>query len=50
MSYNKTKTDPELGKKVHEYLVQQGVETPTFTTLLERKDKIKEIAGSLKHG
>ena len=30
MSYNKTKTDPELGRRVHEYLVSKGVETPTF--------------------
>jgi GTP cyclohydrolase I len=43
MSYNKTKTDPELGKKVHEYLVKMGVETPTINTSLERKDKIDEI-------
>jgi GTP cyclohydrolase I len=28
MSYNKTKTDPELGLKVHEHLVKMGVETP----------------------
>lgn len=25
---NKTKTNPELGKKVHEYLLEKGVETP----------------------
>ncbi len=29
MSYNKTKTDPELGQKIHEHLVKMGVETPT---------------------
>ena len=28
MAYNKTKTDPELGQKVHEHLVKMGVETP----------------------
>jgi GTP cyclohydrolase I len=28
MSYNKTKTDPELGQQVHEHLVKMGVETP----------------------
>ena len=28
MSLNRTKTDPELGKKVHEHLVAMGVETP----------------------
>jgi GTP cyclohydrolase I len=43
MSYNKTKTDPELGKKIHEYLVEMGVETPTVHVSLDRKDKIAEI-------
>ena len=28
MAYNKTKTDPELGRRVHEHLVKVGVETP----------------------
>ena len=43
MSYNKTKTDPELGAKVHEYLVQMGVETPTKNNPLDRKEKIDVI-------
>lgn len=43
MSYNKTKTDPELGRKVHQYLVEMGVETPTTNVSLDRKDKIAEI-------
>jgi len=43
MSYNKTKTDPELGRQVHEHLVKCGVETPTFDTKLDRKDKIDLI-------
>jgi len=46
MSYNKTKTDPELGQKVHEYLVKMGVETPTWDTRganLDRKVKIEII-------
>jgi GTP cyclohydrolase I len=43
MSYNKTKTDPELGKQVHEHLVKMGVETPTFETSLDRKQKIDLI-------
>ena len=44
MSYNKTKCDPELGQKVHEYLVQKGVETPTIkTNWLDRKTKIEVI-------
>jgi GTP cyclohydrolase I len=49
MSYNKTKTDPELGQKVHEHLVKMGVETPTFQTSLDRKDKIAEIEKSFSH-
>lgn len=49
MSYNKTKTDPELGQKVHEHLVKVGVETPTFKTALDRKDKITEIEKSFRH-
>jgi GTP cyclohydrolase I len=43
MSYNKTKTDPELGKRVHEYLVNVGVETPTIENNLDRKEKIDII-------
>ena len=49
MSYNKTKTDPELGQLVHEHLVKMGVETPTFQTALDRKDKIAEIEKSFSH-
>jgi len=49
MSYNKTKTDPELGKRVHEHLVKVGVETPTFETSLDRKQKITEIEKSFNH-
>jgi GTP cyclohydrolase I len=49
MSYNKTKTDPELGNLVHKHLVNMGVETPTFKTSLDRKDKIAEIEKSFSH-
>lgn len=49
MSYNKTKTDPELGKRVHEYLVKVGVETPTLSNNLDRKDKIQMIEDSFAH-
>ena len=49
MSYNKTKTDPELGSKVHEHLVKMGVETPTFKTALDRKDKIDLIEKDFAH-
>jgi len=43
MSYNKTKTDPELGQKIHNYLVMMGVETPTKNNPLDRKEKIDVI-------
>jgi GTP cyclohydrolase IA len=43
MSYNKTKTDPELGQKIHEHLVKMGVETPTTDYHLDRKEKIDVI-------
>lgn len=48
MSYNKTKTDPELGQKVHEHLVKMGVETPTIPNKLIRTDKIYIIEGHFK--
>ena len=48
MSYNKTKTDPELGQKVHEHLVKMGVETPTVPNKLIRTDKIHIIEGHFK--
>jgi GTP cyclohydrolase I len=43
MSYNKTKTDPELGQKIHEHLIKMGVETPTTDYSLDRKEKIEVI-------
>lgn len=43
MAYNKTKTDPELGLRVHEHLVKMGVETPTIDNGIDRKDKIEKI-------
>jgi GTP cyclohydrolase I len=43
MSYNKTKCDPDLGKRVHEHLVKCGVETPTIETVDDRKLKIEII-------
>jgi GTP cyclohydrolase I len=49
MSYNKTKTDPELGQAVHQHLVKMGVETPTFQHALDRKDKIELIEKDFKH-
>ena len=48
MSFNKTKTDPELGQRVHEHLVKVGVETPTKPNKLIRTDKIHIIEGHFK--
>ena len=45
MAYNKTKTDPDLGQRVHQHLLQAGVETPVIDTGIERKDKIDRIEG-----
>ena len=48
MSYNKTKCDPELGQRVHQHLVEMGVETPMAPvdaneSALDRKEKIERI-------
>jgi GTP cyclohydrolase I len=43
MSYNRTKCDPELGQKIHEHLVNCGVETPQITSTMSRSDKIELI-------
>ena len=43
MSFNKQKTDPVLGKLVHEHLVNMGVETPMKPNNLSRTDKIAII-------
>ncbi len=51
MSFNKTKCDPELGRKVHEHLVAAGVETPTTQSTIEnlsRTDKIDIIERKFK--
>jgi len=49
MSFNKTKTDPELGKRVHEHLVKMGVETPTIPNTMDRKEKIDHIEAHFTH-
>lgn len=49
MSFNKTKTNPELGQQIHAHLVKMGVETPAVPNSLERKDKIYEIEKSFRH-
>ena len=46
MSFNKTKTDPELGQRVHEHLVKVGVETPIKKRNLDRKEQIDIIEGN----
>lgn len=43
MSFNKTKTDPELGKQIHDHLVKMGVETPVVDNGLDSKQKIERI-------
>jgi len=43
MSYNKTKTNPNLGIEIHEHLKKCGVETPSITLDINRKDKIEKI-------
>ena len=43
MSYNKTKSDPQLGLEIHKHLVLRGVETPTVENSLSRTDKIDII-------
>jgi GTP cyclohydrolase IA len=48
MSYNKTKTDPELGQQVHQHLVKMGVETPVTPTNLDRKEKISIIESHMQ--
>jgi len=48
MSFNKQKADPVLGRKVHEYLVKVGVETPTVENNLSRSDKIEIIERKFK--
>ena len=45
MSFDKTKTDPALGQKVHEHLISVGVETPVVDNGLSRKEKIEKIEG-----
>ena len=45
MAYNKTKTDPDLGRRVHEHLVSVGVETPVEDNGLSRTEKIEQIEG-----
>lgn len=43
MALNKTKTDPELGRRVHEHLVLNRVETPTVASDLSIAGKTNAI-------
>lgn len=45
MSYQKTKVAADLGKEIHDYLVQNGVETPVDSDRLavDNKEKIEKI-------
>jgi GTP cyclohydrolase IA len=43
MSYNKTKTDGDLGRQIHQHLKKCGVETPTIPVFMDRKEKIDKI-------
>lgn len=44
MTFQKTKTDPELGERVHQYLLKIGVETPTTDLLFkDNREKIEKI-------
>mgnify|MGYP001165524982 FL=1 len=48
MAFDKTKTDPVLGKKVHEHLMSAGVETPVIDNGLSRKEKIDKIQNNFQ--
>lgn len=44
MAFDKSKTDPETGRKVHEHLLSLGIETPTTDMLfVSAEEKIKKI-------
>lgn len=43
MSYNKTKTNPELGYEIQKHLEKCGVQTPTVDNGLSRTEKINTI-------
>ena len=43
MSFNKTKTDPELGLEIHKHLVSLGVETPVTDKILTTSEKVNII-------
>jgi len=48
MSVDRTKCDPELGRRVHEYLITKGVETPMVNNGLAASAKIEIIEQKYK--
>lgn len=48
MALNTTKTDPALGRQIHEHLIKLGVETPTVMNELESKQKTTLIEGHFR--
>lgn len=49
MALNTTKTDPTLGKQIHEHLLSLGVETPTVMNNLVSAEKTELIEGHFKN-
>ena len=53
MALNKNKTDAELGQRIHEHLLELGIETPLLTSMglinLREKSQIELIAKDFKH-
>ena len=43
MSFDSKKTDPELGRKVQEYLIKKGMHTPTIDNGLSHDEKIAAV-------
>ena len=48
MSLDKNKTDKQLGLKVHEHLLKEGIETPMAQNFIPTSSSYKEIANSIK--
>lgn len=49
MSFNKTKIDSDLGRRVHEHLIKCGVETPTLDAFHDNRLAPKERIESIEH-
>jgi len=51
MAFNKSKTDPKLGKRISEHLTELGVETPTIESLRDantEETKIRLISDNVR--